>query len=261
MNSVQTELVSQPNDGKSEQVKDDYPWSKPQTGVLSLELQQPNTALQKPSRSSDKPATSLKKVLKIASNLCFWAICISLVIGSVLFAISNDPQKSYLGYRTYSVLTESMTPRPDGSSPPGGFKKGSVILVRMCQPEDIKVDDIITFNPNANDKENTMFLTHRVVEIKHELGGKEGIFFVTRGDFNNSNDPPISSDMLIGKKVFHIPGIGGFLQKVRENFTLSIITLVCLFACIFLFRWYFAAPKKPTTTHRRQTGRPLAASL
>ena len=228
--------------------------------VLSSELQQPGT-LQKPSKSSDKPASPLKKVIKIVSNLCFWAICISLVVGSVLFAISNDPQKSYLGYRTYNVLTESMTPRPDGSSPPGGFKKGAVILVRMCQPEDINVGDIITFNPNANDTENTMFLTHRVVEVKHELGGKEGIFFVTRGDFNNSDDPPISSEMLIGKKVFHIPGVGGLLQKVRENFILSIVTLICLFACIFLFRWYFAAPKQARMQRHSRVSGSLAASF
>jgi signal peptidase I len=203
-----------------------------------------------------KPNALPQKVLCIASNLVFWIVCISLVFGSVLFAVSRDPRKNYLGYRTYNVLTESMTPRADGSSPAGGFKKGAVIMVKMCKPSDIKVGDIITFNPNARDEENTLFLTHRVVEIKHELGGKEGIFFVTRGDANNSDDPPISSDMLIGKKIFHIAGMGGFLQTVRENLTMSIITIVCLFACIFMFRWYFSAPSKEQP---KQSAQPVYA--
>ena len=211
------------------------------------EPEKKGTRLHRLFQGSDKPPTPARKVIKFITNLCFWAVCILLVAGSLLFAVSNDPQKSWMGYRTYNVLTESMTPQQDGTSPPGGFKKGAVILVRLCKPEEVGVGDIITFNPTAGDEQNAMFLTHRVKEIKDELGGKKGTFFVTRGDFNNADDPPISGEMLIGKKVFHIPGAGGFLQKVRENFLLSIFTIICLFACIFLFRWYFAAPKQART--------------
>jgi len=190
-----------------------------------------------------KAARQTPKALRLLSDLLFWTICIALVAGSVLFAVSKDPKKHYLGFRTYSVKTESMTPRADGSSPPGGFRRGAMIFVKMCKPQDVKVGDIITFNPSTRDEDNTLFLTHRVVDIKTELGGKEGIYYVTRGDFNNSDDPPISSDMLIGKKVFHVPSVGSFLQRVREHFALALTTIICLFACIFMFKWYFAKPK------------------
>jgi signal peptidase I len=186
----------------------------------------------------------LRKTLSAIGNLLFWMFCIALVVGSALFAVSRDPNKSYWGYRTYNVLTASMTPtvQADGTTPPGGFKKGALILIRMCKPEDIAVGDIITFNPSPNDTENTRYLTHRVVEIKTELGGKPGVFFVTKGDRNNDADPPISGDMLIGKKVFSIPGAGGFLQNVREHFALAIVCVVCFFGAIFMLRWYFAKP-------------------
>jgi signal peptidase I len=192
-----------------------------------------------------KPQTKTRKVIRAFSNILFWVTCITLVLGSIMFATSSDPRKAYFNtYRTYNVLTGSMTPRADGTSPPGGFNAGDVIIIKMCKPEDIKVGDIITFNPSANDESNTMYLTHRVVKILDELGGKPGIYFVTKGDANNSEDPPISGSVLIGKKVFHIPAVGGFLQKVRNNFPFAVATVICFFGFIFMLRWYFAKPKE-----------------
>lgn len=186
-----------------------------------------------------------KRFTKLFANIAFYALCIALLGGSILFSVSKDPRKNYFGYRTYSVLTESMTPKADGSSPPGGFREGDMIVVKMVDdPQTIKIGDIITFNPSIRDDENTMYLTHRVVEIKDELGGKAGLFFVTRGDDNNTDDLPISSDMVIGKKVFHIPRIGTWLQKVREHFVLAMVTVVCFFAFLFMLKWYFSIPKQ-----------------
>ena len=193
---------------------------------------------------TSKPDTKASKALRAVSDVLFWVICIALVGGSIVFAVSKDPRKDILGYRTYSVKTASMTPMPDGSSPPGGFRAGDMIIVKTTKAEDIKVGDIVTFNPSVREEDNQLYLTHRVVDILHELGGKPGIYFVTKGDYNNSEDPPISSDMLIGKKVFSIPKVGTALRKVQENFALAITTILCLFACIFMFKWYFAAPKK-----------------
>ncbi|MCL2298951.1 MAG: signal peptidase I, partial [Firmicutes bacterium] len=204
----------------------------------------PSQAVPEPAAKKGKLSPKARKTLKLVQNTLFWAVCILLVAGSVLFAVSKDPRKNYLGYRIYSVKTESMTPKADGSSPPGGFRRGDLIIVKMCGPSSIKVNDIITFNPSTKEEDNQLFLTHRVVDVKTELAGKPGTYFVTKGDFNNSEDPPISAEMLIGKKVFSIPKVGSFLQKVRENFTLSIITILCFFACIFMFKWYFSSPKK-----------------
>jgi len=201
---------------------------------------QHNTRYRKPEKAtSDKRG---RKILSVISNIVLAFVCITLVVGSLLFAFSNDPDKSYFGFRIYNVLTKSMTPKEDGSSLPGGFKEGAVIIVKMCKPEDIKSGDIITFNPSTHDTDGSSFLTHRVIDIKTELNGKEGIFFVTQGDYNNSPDPPISGSMMVGKKVFHIPSVGDALQWIRTNFILAMIILVSFFVSIFFFRWYFAKP-------------------
>jgi len=206
----------------------------------------------------DKPDTPAKKILRIASNVVFVLICVVLVGGSALFALNKDPNKSYFntGFRTYNVLTDSMRPRADGTSPPGGFIKGDTIVVKMCKPEEVVAGDIITFNPNPNEPESELYLTHRVVRVLDELGGKEGIFLVTKGDSNNSEDPPISGKSVVGKKVATIPKMGAVLQSVRNNFVVSIIIIVGTMCTIFMFQWYFAKPKKRLPEQEGTAGEP-----
>jgi len=191
-----------------------------------------------------KPDTAAKKILRQVTNIFFWIICIALVGGSMLFVLNKDPNKNYFGFRAYNVLTNSMRPRADGTSPSGGFSKGDTIIVQMCMPELIQKGDIVTFNPNPNDPESTAFLTHRVVDILDELGGKQGLYFVTKGDANKSEDPPIAAKAIIGKKVAMVPKVGGLLQLVRKNLTVSIVTIVALFGTILMLQWYFAKPKE-----------------
>jgi signal peptidase len=210
-------------------------------------------------RRGVKQSKPKNKTLSIISNLVFWVVCISLVVGSALFAFSKDPRKAYLGYRPYNVVTQSMTPAADGSSPPGGFKAGDLIFIKMCDPQDIVIGDIITFNPSVGDTENTMYLTHRVVDILYELGGKEGIYFVTKGDANPDEDPPISGESLMGKKVFSIPAVGKIMQTLRERQGWAITTVACFFGLIILLRWYFAIPGSKKS--KNQTPNPTHTSL
>ena len=210
---------------------------------------------------AEKPDTASKKILRSVTNLAFWALCIALLGGSLLFALNKDPNKNYLGYRAYNVLTNSMAPNKDGSSPPGGFIKGDTIIVQMCSPQQIKENDIVTFNPNPNDPESTAYLTHRVVRILDELGGKEGLYFVTKGDHNKSEDPPISGASIIGKKVAMIPKVGALLKLVRERFALSIVVIVSLFGTILMLQWYFSKPKngaQPQPRKAKPSGMPEA---
>jgi signal peptidase I len=196
-----------------------------------------------------KSPSPIRTVIKKVYDVAFWVVCSLLVLGSVLFVTSNDPGKSYFGFRTYSVLTGSMTPQAD--SLPGGFKAGDVIFIKMCKAQDVKVGDIITFNPSTREDGNTSFLTHRVVRMLSELGGKPGIYFVTKGDANSSEDPPISGEMVIGKKIFHIPSVGKILQSMRENFKSWIVTILCFFGFILMLRWYFSKPKNFQKTKKQ----------
>lgn len=205
--------------------------------TILYEMENADTEKAEKSAKFKKPKKKTNRFLKIITNIVFYTLCLVLIVGSTIFAFSNDPQKSYFGYRFYNVLSDSMTPNEE--SPPGGFYAGDIIIVKMCEPEDVKVGDIITFVPG---RDSRAYLTHRVVNIKTQLNNDEGLFFVTRGDANNADDPPIAADMVIGKKVLSIPKVGGVLQFIRNNFILSIVFVVSTFAFIMVLRYYFRKP-------------------
>ncbi len=142
-------------------------------------------------------------------NTIFYFSLTTILGSSVIFAINNDSQKSFFGYRFYNVLTNSMK-----AGKGDNFAAGDIIIVKNTDAGNIKVGDIITFIPRRDSK---VYLTHRVIEIKDKLNEATGIFFVTKGDANNSADPPISSDMLVGKKIFTIPFVGSILNIFHKK--------------------------------------------
>lgn len=168
-----------------------------------------------------------KSALKVLTDIVFYLICLGLIAGSILFAVSANPQKSLFGYRIYSVLTDSMTPH--SQSLPGGFSKGDLIVVKIVAPNEVKVGDIVTYVPG---RDSSAYLTHRVVDIQENVDGQAGLTFVTRGDTNNTDDPPFRSERLIGKKVLAIPKMGGVLQLIQDNL---IVVVAVIIAGILVF--------------------------
>ncbi|GBE58374.1 signal peptidase I W [bacterium BMS3Abin01] len=80
-------------------------------------------------------------------------------------------------YKPMVVLSGSMEP---------GIKVGSVVLVAAVNPDDIKVDDIITFPlPRKPDNQEPANTTHRVTRVIADSGG---LRFITKGDANDTVD-------------------------------------------------------------------------
>jgi len=190
---------------------------------------------------AEVPPKGKKSALSLLFNSLFYILIAVIIGGGAMFALSKNPQKSYFGYRLYTVKTPSMTPRTDGSSPPGGFKAGDTILVKLCDPEEIQVGDIITYVPGSDP---TVYLTHRVARVLDHLNDDQGIFFVTKGDANDSEDPPIKGDMMVGKKIFTVPGAGGVLQFMQNNLILSLVIVASAIGFVILLRMYLSFPKK-----------------
>ncbi|GAQ25517.1 signal peptidase I [Tepidanaerobacter syntrophicus] len=106
------------------------------------------------------------------------------------------------GYQMYIVMSGSMNPT---------IKTGSLVIVKPAGPKEIKAQDVITFR-GKQDGENTT--THRVIDIYE----KDGLFFKTKGDANEVEDPmPVSANHLIGKVVFTIPYIGYAFYFARSR--------------------------------------------
>jgi signal peptidase I len=171
------------------------------------------------------------RVRELVFDLLVYGFALLLIAGSTMFAFSNNTEKSIFGYRFYQVLTPSMEPV---------FTTGDMIFIKICAPEEVQVGDIITFSPNRNAK---AYLTHRAVEVRPGVNGEAPVI-VTRGDANNTEDPPIAGTAVVGKYVFHIPVVGGVLQFIRENLLLMGICIGASFVLLIFLRSYFDARKQ-----------------
>lgn len=154
-----------------------------------------------------------------------------------MFAFSEKSDAAIFGYRFYQVLTNSMAPQPD--SPSRGFYAGDIVLVKMTDGSKVKEGDIVTFQVGDGDR----YLTHRMVERLTELNGQEGDYIVTKGDANNSKDPPIPADKVYGKVAFVIPRMGSVLNFVQENLWLCIVCVLSTFGFFLVLKAYFLQPE------------------
>ncbi|MCL2299393.1 MAG: signal peptidase I [Firmicutes bacterium] len=170
------------------------------------------------------------KAVNLVLNILTLCFVVFLIAGSTIFAFSNNETKSLFGYRFYNVLTPSMQPL---------FRPGDMIFVKLVEPAEIKVGDVVTFNPSAT---STAFLTHRVVELlpADEIRPAR---MVTKGDFNNAEDPPVGLNAAIGVHVFTVPLMGRVIEMMRENLVLVCICLGAIFLLLMVLRAYFAARK------------------
>ncbi len=102
------------------------------------------------------------------------------------------------GFGPFVVVGDSMEP---------ALLAGDMVITRTVPAESIKVGDIIRF------QRNNAYVLHRVIDIQKDAAG---IVFITRGDGNNTDDPPVAEDMLEGKAIFTVPKIGWFNIAVRS---------------------------------------------
>ncbi|MHA1463450.1 MAG: signal peptidase I [Candidatus Heimdallarchaeota archaeon] len=143
-----------------------------------------------------------KKILSIGIIVVFTMLLLFYVIlptmqGSMHFLI---------------VLSGSMAPEAN---------PGDVVVSTYTNPEEIQINDVITFAAADNPKN---CITHRVINITNENGS---IGFQTKGDANEDPDQRIvQSSELIGKVVLVIPYLGYLPHFAKSPF--GFITLIII---------------------------------
>lgn len=204
-------------------------------------------------RTLSKARKRKKKFFGFVWNLLFYVVMAMILSGSLLMAVMQKQDKSLNGYRMFGVLTNSMV-SPGNTIKAGGFRAGDLLMIKEESKEKIKVDDVITYRPSTDpDNKNTNYLTHRVVKIKDRLGDEKGLFFITRGDANKTDDMPISADALVGKVVVRVPKIGGILSFIKENWLISLIFILSILGFIWVMRIYvLSAPVSKKRTHKKK---------
>lgn len=109
------------------------------------------------------------------------------------------------------VLTGSMSPT---------IPVGSMVYVETVPPEEIAVDDIITYQRG----ESASVTSHRVIDIERDDEGDPR--FITQGDANNAADlDPVTADRYRGRVAFSIPFIGYVRDFVASTTGLALLAI------------------------------------
>ena len=126
----------------------------------------------------------LKKIFSIIYNL-ITIVCV-LLIAVIVIQRFWDNEKSFAGYRFFTVISGSMVPKYD---------IGEVVICKETDPSEFKVGDSIVYKGKEGIIEGKRIL-HEIVSIKDGENGKKIIS--AKGITNNVIDPEISEDDIYG---------------------------------------------------------------
>ena len=153
-----------------------------------------------------KDKISWHKIVHIIFKILSWALFIILLLIAIFLIYYYIANKRYVskgaGYEPkfsiYTIATGSMVPNINVYD--------AVINMRVDEPNDLKVGDVITFRSSSSLTVN-MTITHRIKAITKDENGET--CFVTKGDANPVEDESCAKySNVIGKVIIRIPGLG-----------------------------------------------------
>ena len=126
----------------------------------------------------------------------------ALCVAGLVFVVVVILVPGLLGLQRYVITGGSMT---------GTIPKGAVIYSKITPVEQLKVGDIITFNPPGY----STAVTHRIIAVEQGPDGRPA--FRTKGDFNETADPwnPVTlNEPQQARYVFQMPVLGYVLAAL-----------------------------------------------
>lgn len=145
-----------------------------------------------------------KTILKIINAISVVIICVALYAMIKVVFTPGGTAPEFLGYSVFRISSGSMEPT---------IKVDSLVVVKQIEPQDVQVDDVITFysdDPVLQGFPNT----HRVKEIIDEDGH---LYYVTQGDANPIVDAyKADSSKLIGVVIYQSPLFGKAMRLLSN---------------------------------------------
>jgi len=120
----------------------------------------------------------VKKILSVLSSILIILVVVLALVVSItsMTAKANGGVPDLFGYTTFSIQTDSMNPT---------IKSGDYIFGTKCDPETLKVGDVITYFTLIENQKTIN--THRIVEI---VENGSITCFRTQGDNKVTNPEP-----------------------------------------------------------------------
>jgi signal peptidase I len=166
------------------------------------------------------------------------SVAMSIVVAGVLaLAVAVVVAPKVLGAVPLTVLSGSMEP---------GLSPGDVVVVRPVAAEDIRVGDVVTFQPVSDDPS---LVTHRVVGLG--VSGTGESTFTTRGDANGADDEPVVADQVMGRVAYSVPLVGHVTNASWGPTTVTVAaTALIAYALLVLVLPDRTRPSRTTPTER-----------
>ena len=142
--------------------------------------------------------------------------------------------------------------RARGNTLPMPFGIGTAVINSGSMEPNLPIDSLIVVMPAFNYKVGDIvaYQTERgKIHTVHRIVSIDGDTVVTAGDNNGGSlDPAITKDMIKGKVVLHIPGLGRGLDDVSDVLQNPIVTLLILLAAGVLLFFSMRSDKKTAQT-------------
>lgn len=149
----------------------------------------------------DRGRKVLSRLNKGITITIYGLIVLMLFIVLISFHTDKVKDRTFMGYRFFNILSDSMKPK---------FEAGDLIFTKKVDPTTLEVGDIITFYF----RDGTV-VTHQIHEIT-TIDTNEA--FITKGVNVNEIDPePVYHHQVIGKYSFSIPKAGLFIEFMRST--------------------------------------------
>ena len=185
-------------------------------------------------KQSERQNGSKKKnrsLFGLISDILFYT-ALFIVMLSVLTSGSKDgAPRMFMGYSYFTVLTSSMQDE---------IPRGSFILVRETDPQELNAGDNITYMRDASTT-----VTHKIIDIYENYQNSGARGFQTKGVNNINPDKDIVYEAnVVGKVILVLPRVGAIISSLKENIYIVFIIFGLCVALSFLLRRLFVESSK-----------------
>lgn len=142
-------------------------------------------------------------------------LLILLIIVSYCYAQLKIFHKDYInfcGFSIFQVITGSMSET---------IEIKDIVILKITK--DVNENDIVTYK-SGND-----FITHRIIK-------KEENQIITKGDANDSEDKPITTDDIVGKVIFIISNVAVWENVLKTPQVIIAIILTIIVIWFFVYK-------------------------
>ena len=142
-------------------------------------------------------------------------------VSLIIFSMTNKNETpNFLGVKAFVIVSGSMEP---------DLKVSDVAIVKKCEQNDLKENDIISFRSGQS------IITHRIIQI---METENGVQYITKGDNNNVRDSgTVKFEDVEGKYIGKISNLGKAVILLNNKTAIVCIIIIFILLCIHDMRY------------------------